>query len=46
MLVLAFSEPDDLVMIHIVYRIAAAYTRSQRDSRSSILSQEVFLLWE
>ena len=44
--VMTFSRPSDLVMLHIVYRIAAAYTRSQRDSRSSILSQEVFLLWE
>ena len=44
--VMAFSEPSDLIMLHIVYRIAAAYTRSQGDSRSSMLSQEVFLLWE
>ena len=44
--VIAFSEPSDLVMLHIVYRIAAAYTRSQEDSRDSMFSQEVFLLWE
>ena len=44
--VMAFSEPDDLVMLHIVYRIAAAYTRSQGDLRSSMLSQEAFLLQE
>ena len=42
--VMAFSEPDDLVMLHIVYRIAADYTRSQGDLRSSMLSQEDFLL--
>ena len=33
-------------MLHIDYRIAAAYTRSQEDSRDSMFSQEVFLLWE
>ena len=44
--VMAFSEPDDLVMLHIVYRIAAAYIRSQGDSRSNVLSQEALLLWE
>ena len=44
--VIAFSESSNLIMLHIVYRIAAAYTRSQEDSRSSMLSQKVFLLWE
>ena len=42
----AFSGPGDLVMLHIVCRIAAAYIRSQGDSRSNVLSQEALLLWE
>ena len=33
-------------MLHIDYRIAAAYTRGQEDSRSNMLSQEALLSWE
>ena len=33
-------------MLYIDYRIAAAYTRGQGDSRSNMLSQEVLLSWE
>ena len=33
-------------MLYIDYRIAAAYTRGQEDSRSNILSQEALLPWE
>ena len=44
--VMAFSKSSDLIMLYIVYRIAAAYTRSQGDLRNSLLSQETFLLQE
>ena len=44
--VMALSGPGDLVMLHIVNRIAAAYIRSQGGSRSNVLSQETLLLWE
>ena len=44
--VMTLSEPGDLVMLHIANRIAAAYIRSQGDSRSNVLSQEALLLWE
>ena len=44
--VMAFSESSNLIMQQIIYRIAAAYTRSQGDLRSSMLSQEAFLLQE
>ena len=44
--VVAFSESSDLIMLHIVYRIAATYTRSQGGLRNSLLSQETFLLQE
>ena len=33
-------------MLYIDYRIAAAYTRGQEDSRSNMLSQEALLPWE
>ena len=33
-------------MLHIDYRIAAAYTRGQEDSRSNMLSQEALFPWE
>ena len=33
-------------MLYIDYRIAAAYTRGQEDSRSNMLSQEALLSWE
>ena len=44
--VMALSGPGDHVMLHIVNRIAAAYIRCQRSSRSDVFSQEVLLFQE
>ena len=42
--VMVFLNLGDLIMLH--YRIVAAHTRGQEDSRSNMLSQEALLPWE